>query len=357
MAALERVKAGAVFDLLLTDVVLPRGVSGPACAEVARRALPQLAVLYMSGYTQNAMQHNRLLEDGVHLIRSLSAKTISPPSCAMCWTTAPTGPDKSAGIHTSRPLRSLVYQVRPGGYAAGSIRLKRGSIMSNSVKVALIQNCAEREVAPQRRRGRALDPHGGEGQSAVHPAAGNGRDAGAGQRQGRAEDYIRSGGSGAEDLPRVGPGNRHLDPGRLLAVQGAGQITGGEPFVCWSIPTGAITARYDKLHLFDVDVGDGHAYKESATVEPGERAVVAATPWGLCRASRSATICALPISTALWPRLAAGMLTVPAASPMRPARRIGMCWPAPERSRPAALCSRRTRAALMPRAARPGAIR
>jgi CheY-like chemotaxis protein len=68
VAALDRIKEGAVFDLLLTDVVLPRGISGPACAEAAQRALPEIAVLYMSGYTQNAMHHNRLLEDGVHLI-------------------------------------------------------------------------------------------------------------------------------------------------------------------------------------------------------------------------------------------------------------------------------------------------
>jgi CheY-like chemotaxis protein len=68
VAALDRMKAGAIFDLLLTDVVLPRGISGPACAEAAKRTLPHLAVIYMSGYTQNAMQHNRLLGDGVHLI-------------------------------------------------------------------------------------------------------------------------------------------------------------------------------------------------------------------------------------------------------------------------------------------------
>jgi DNA-binding NtrC family response regulator len=68
VAALQHVNAGVVFDLLLTDVVLPRGISGPACAEAARHRLPELAVLYMSGYTQNAMQHNRLLEEGVHLI-------------------------------------------------------------------------------------------------------------------------------------------------------------------------------------------------------------------------------------------------------------------------------------------------
>ena len=44
--------------------------------------------------------------------------------------------------------------------------------------------------------------------------------------------------------------------------------------------SGAIVARYDKLHVFDVDLPNGERYRESAAVRPGERAVVADTPWG-----------------------------------------------------------------------------
>ncbi len=43
---------------------------------------------------------------------------------------------------------------------------------------------------------------------------------------------------------------------------------------------GGITARYDKVHLFDADTPDGRAYRESATMRPGDRAVVADTAWG-----------------------------------------------------------------------------
>ena len=43
---------------------------------------------------------------------------------------------------------------------------------------------------------------------------------------------------------------------------------------------GKIRTRYDKVHLFDVAIGDGQSYEESATVAPGSKAVVAATPWG-----------------------------------------------------------------------------
>lgn len=45
-------------------------------------------------------------------------------------------------------------------------------------------------------------------------------------------------------------------------------------------PSGAITARYDKLHVFDVDLPNGERYRESAAVRPGDRAVIADTPWG-----------------------------------------------------------------------------
>jgi predicted amidohydrolase len=40
-------------------------------------------------------------------------------------------------------------------------------------------------------------------------------------------------------------------------------------------PAGEITASYDKLHMFDVDLPTGESARESATYEPGERAVTA----------------------------------------------------------------------------------
>ena len=45
--------------------------------------------------------------------------------------------------------------------------------------------------------------------------------------------------------------------------------------------TGVIAARYDKVHLFDVDLKDGESYRESDTVAAGGEAVLAPTPWGL----------------------------------------------------------------------------
>ncbi len=45
-------------------------------------------------------------------------------------------------------------------------------------------------------------------------------------------------------------------------------------------PDGAITARYDKIHLFDAAVGAAETYRESSYTAPGTEAVVADLPWG-----------------------------------------------------------------------------
>lgn len=44
--------------------------------------------------------------------------------------------------------------------------------------------------------------------------------------------------------------------------------------------SGAIRARYDKIHLFDVDLPNGESWHESTAYAPGDGAVVADTPWG-----------------------------------------------------------------------------
>jgi predicted amidohydrolase len=45
-------------------------------------------------------------------------------------------------------------------------------------------------------------------------------------------------------------------------------------------PNGRVGARYDKIHLFDVNLPSGESYRESNTVEPGAEAVVVSLPWG-----------------------------------------------------------------------------
>ncbi|MEO1552510.1 MAG: carbon-nitrogen hydrolase family protein [Pseudomonadota bacterium] len=45
-------------------------------------------------------------------------------------------------------------------------------------------------------------------------------------------------------------------------------------------PDGAILARYDKIHMFDVEIGDGQAYRESNAYRAGRHAIIADSPIG-----------------------------------------------------------------------------
>jgi predicted amidohydrolase len=45
-------------------------------------------------------------------------------------------------------------------------------------------------------------------------------------------------------------------------------------------PNGKIALRYDKIHMFDVNLPSGETYRESATFVPGDTAYVAQLPWG-----------------------------------------------------------------------------
>ena len=51
--------------------------------------------------------------------------------------------------------------------------------------------------------------------------------------------------------------------------------TGGSSTArCLVAPDGAVRARYDKIHMFDVDLDGGESYRESAAYRPGEAAVL-----------------------------------------------------------------------------------
>ncbi|NGQ91190.1 carbon-nitrogen hydrolase family protein [Rhodobacter sp. HX-7-19] len=77
-------------------------------------------------------------------------------------------------------------------------------------------------------------------------------------------------------------------------------------------PDGAIAARYDKIHMFDVNVSETEVYRESSAYRPGTRAVLADTPFGRI----GMTVCYDLRFPHLYRRLAkagAEILTVPAA--------------------------------------------
>jgi len=67
-AALTVVDSGIHIDLLFTDVVMPGPLRSPELAKKTRERLPNVAVLFTSGYTENAIVHGGRLDAGVELL-------------------------------------------------------------------------------------------------------------------------------------------------------------------------------------------------------------------------------------------------------------------------------------------------
>ena len=77
-------------------------------------------------------------------------------------------------------------------------------------------------------------------------------------------------------------------------------------------PDGQIAASYDKIHMFDVQIGDGQTYRESHSFRPGANAVLADLPWG----KLGMTVCydlRFPHLHRSLAKAGASFLTVPAA--------------------------------------------
>jgi predicted amidohydrolase len=101
----------------------------------------------------------------------------------------------------------------------------------------------------------------------------------------------------------------HLHVGSL-AVLASAERAANRSFLIG--PDGGIIASYDKIHMFDIDLGNGESYRESANYQPGETAVISDLPWGRI----GLTICYDVRFPALYRALAesgASFLTVPSA--------------------------------------------
>jgi predicted amidohydrolase len=101
----------------------------------------------------------------------------------------------------------------------------------------------------------------------------------------------------------------HLHVGSL-AIKLSGERAANRSFLIDR--AGEIVARYDKIHMFDVDLANGESYRESRNFRPGEVAVATDLPWGRL----GLTICYDLRFPALYRALAeagSSMLAIPSA--------------------------------------------
>jgi predicted amidohydrolase len=78
-------------------------------------------------------------------------------------------------------------------------------------------------------------------------------------------------------------------------------------------PDGTLAAHYDKIHLFDVHLGNGESYRESETVQPGSQAVMTTGPGGM---KIGMTVCydlRFPLLYGALARAGAELITIPSA--------------------------------------------
>jgi len=122
-SALCILESGIAVDLLFTDVVMPGPIRSPDLARRARALLPGVAILFTSGYTENAIVHGGRLDEGVELIskpysnEALARKVRTvlssrPPAAPVdARSSSPSRPSAAATVHkTSKPLRILLCE-------------------------------------------------------------------------------------------------------------------------------------------------------------------------------------------------------------------------------------------------------
>ena len=113
--ALAIVESGMAVDLLFTDVVMPGLLRSPELARKARERIPGIAVLFTSGYTENAIVHGGKLDDGIELLskpyaREALARKIRHVLRNQQQRNAAMQPPIAASTPDKRSLRVLVVE-------------------------------------------------------------------------------------------------------------------------------------------------------------------------------------------------------------------------------------------------------
>src|SRR6185312_3566519 len=134
-SALAIVESGVPIDVLFTDVVMPGPLRSPELARKAQERLPNIAVLFTSGYTDNAIVHGGRLDDGIELLskpytREALARRLrhilrNQQQRVVSRATSPVEPKPIADRARSGPLRVLLVEDD------ALIRMSAADLLSN----------------------------------------------------------------------------------------------------------------------------------------------------------------------------------------------------------------------------------
>lgn len=147
-SALVVLQSGMRIDLLFTDVVMPGPLTSTELARQATELMPGLAVLFTSGYTENAIVHGGRLDPGVHLLskpyrrEDLARKVRQMLGGRDGEATAPEGVD--APIVPSTERSGLAALAAPQPEAAPSTK---GTVDAGPLRILLVEDDADTRVA------------------------------------------------------------------------------------------------------------------------------------------------------------------------------------------------------------------
>lgn len=111
--ALSVIQSGIPVDLLFTDVVMPGPMRSPELARLAKIHLPELAVLFTSGYTENSIVHGGRLDPGVELLgKPYTRETLARRIRQVLLSRKPAGPSALAPV---TPSGNLPHSRQKGG--------------------------------------------------------------------------------------------------------------------------------------------------------------------------------------------------------------------------------------------------
>src|SRR5450755_1630424 len=95
----------ATIHLLLTDVIMP-GMNGRELAQRIAEIRPNVKILYMSGYTENVIGHNGMLDAGVRLLQKPFTLRDLKSKVREVLDATPTPPEVAMSMQSAEPVRS-----------------------------------------------------------------------------------------------------------------------------------------------------------------------------------------------------------------------------------------------------------